>query len=52
MEQVTVQTTELITKAEGAGTLGRWLLRIGVGIVTLAGWIGKAGEMLIGRLRK
>lgn len=39
MEQVTVEVTTLRTKAEGAGTLGRWLIRIGIGIVTFAGWI-------------
>ena len=49
MEQVTVQTTTLITKAEGAGTLGRWLLRIGIGIVTAAGWLIGAYTWLTGR---
>lgn len=39
MEKVTVTTTTLLTKAEGAGTLGLWLLRIGIGVVTVAGWI-------------
>lgn len=49
MEQVTVQTTTLITKAEGAGTLGRWLIRIGVAVVTVAGWIIGAYTWLTGR---
>lgn len=49
MEKVTVQTTTLITKAEGAGTLGRWLLRIGVGVVTVAGWVVGAYTYLTGR---
>lgn len=49
MEQVTVQTTTLITKAEGAGTLGRWLLRIGLGVVTLAGWMIGVYTWLTGR---
>jgi len=38
MEKVTVEVTTLRTKAQGAGTLGRWLIRIGIGIVTVAGW--------------
>lgn len=39
VERVTVEVTTLRTKAEGAGTLGRWLIRIGIGIVTFAGWM-------------
>jgi hypothetical protein len=38
MEKVTVEVTTLRTKAQGAGTLGRWLIRLGIGIVTAAGW--------------
>lgn len=38
-EKVTVEVTTLRTKAQGAGTLGRWLVRLGIGIVTVAGWI-------------
>lgn len=48
-EKVTVEVTTLRTKAEGAGTLGRWLLRLGIGIVTLAGWIIGAYTYITGR---
>ena len=49
MERVTVQTTTLITKAEGAGTLGRWLVRVGIGVVTVAGWMIGVYTWLTGR---
>lgn len=39
MEKVTVEVTTLRTKAEGAGTVGRWLLRAGIAIVSFAGWV-------------
>lgn len=39
MEEVTVQVKTLRNKAEGAGTAGRWLLRIGIALVSFAGWI-------------
>lgn len=49
MEKVTIEVTTLRTKAEGAGTLGRWLLRLGIGVVTLAGWAVGAYTYLTGR---
>lgn len=49
MEQVTVQVKTMTTKAEGAGTLGRWLIRIGIGVVTFAGWIIGAYTYLTGK---
>lgn len=49
MEKVTVEVTTLRSKAEGAGTLGRWLLRAGVGVVTIAGWLVGAYTYLTGR---
>lgn len=39
MEKVTVEVTTLRTKAVGAGTAGRWLLRFGIVLVSFAGWI-------------
>lgn len=39
MEEVTVQVKTLRNKAEGAGTAGRWLLRIGIAVVSFAGWV-------------
>ena len=38
VEEVTDDVTQLRTKAAGAGTLGRWLIRIGIAVVGLAGW--------------
>lgn len=49
MEKVTVEVTTLRTKAQGAGTLGRWLIRLGIGIVTLAGWLIGAYTWMTGR---
>lgn len=49
VEKVTVQVTTLTTKAQGAGTLGRWLIHIGIGIVTAAGWIVGAYTWMTGR---
>ncbi|MDR7034476.1 DUF1515 family protein [Mesorhizobium sp. BE184] len=49
MEKVTVEVTTLRTKAQGAGTLGRWLIRFGIGIVTLAGWLIGAYTWMTGR---
>ena len=48
-EKVTVEVTTLRTKAEGAGTLGRWLIRLGIGIVTIAGWLIGGYTWLTGR---
>jgi len=48
-EKVTVEVTTLRTKAQGAGTLGRWLIRLGIGIVTAAGWMIGAYTWLTGR---
>jgi len=49
MEKVTVEVTTLRTKAQGAGTLGRWLIRIGIAIVTAAGWAVGAYTWITGR---
>lgn len=38
MEKVTVEVTTLRTKAQGAGTLGRWLVRLGFAVISAAGW--------------
>lgn len=48
-EEVTGQVKTLRSKAEGAGTLGRWLIRLGIGIVTVAGWLIGAYTWLTGR---
>lgn len=49
MEQVTIEVKTLRSKAEGAGTLGRWLIRLGIGVVTLAGWLIGAYTYVTGR---
>ena len=49
MEKVTVEVTTLRTKAEGAGTAGRWLIRIGISILGAAGWVVGAYTWLTGR---
>jgi hypothetical protein len=48
-EKVTVEVTTLRTRAEGAGTAGRWLLRAGIAIVTFAGWLVGAYTWMTGR---
>lgn len=48
-EKITVEVTTLRTKAQGAGTLGRWLIRAGIGIVTGAGWLVGVYTWLTGR---
>lgn len=48
-EKVTEEVTALRTKAEGAGTLGRWLLRLGIGIITVAGWLIALYSQITGR---
>lgn len=48
-EKVTAEVTTLRTKAEGAGTVGRWLIRIGIGIVTFAGWLVGVYTWMTGR---
>jgi hypothetical protein len=49
MEKVTVEVTTLRTKAEGAGTLGRWLLKIGWLVLSAAGGWAAAYTWLTGR---
>ena len=49
MEEVTVEVTTMTHKAEGAGTLGRWLLWIGGGVLTVGGWVAAAYALVTGR---
>lgn len=49
MERVTVEVTTLRTKAEGAGTLGRWLIKFGLGVIWLAGVLVGAYTYITGR---
>lgn len=49
MEQVTIEVKTLRTKAEGAGTLGRWLIKIGGWVLSAAGGFAAAYTLLTGR---
>lgn len=49
VEEVTGDVAVIRERARGAGTLGSWLIKIGVGVVTLAGWIIGAYTYLTGR---
>lgn len=49
MQKVTDDVVQLRAKATGAGALGRWLIRVGIGVVTLAGWIVGAYAWFTGR---
>jgi hypothetical protein len=42
MRGVTDDVEKMRERALGAGTLGRWLIRIGIGVVTFAGWAAAA----------
>jgi hypothetical protein len=52
-----LQKVELVTdgvqimreRALGAGTAGRWLIKIGIGVVTFAGWVLAGYTYLTGR---
>lgn len=49
MEKVTVEVTTLRTKAQGAGTLGRWLLIAGGWLLSAAGGFAAAWTFVTGR---
>lgn len=49
MENVTVEVKTIRAKAQGAGTLGFWLVRIGIGVVGAAGWLVGFYTWLTGR---
>ncbi len=49
MEEVTVQVKTLRTKAEGAGTAVRWLIRAGIAILGFACWVLGIHTWLTGR---
>lgn len=49
MEKVTVEVTTLRTKAQGAGTLGKWLLQAGWFVLSAAGGFAAAYTWLTGR---
>lgn len=49
MEEVTIQVKTLSHKAEGAGTLGRLLLKLGGWLLSAAGGFAAAWTLLTGR---
>ena len=49
IEPVTDDVKALRQQAHGAGTLGRWLIRVGIGVVTAAGWVMGLYTWLTGR---
>ncbi|MDH4991026.1 DUF1515 family protein [Aquamicrobium lusatiense] len=49
MEKVTSEVVTLRTKAQGAGAMGHWLIRIGMGVLAVAGWLYGAYLWLMGR---
>lgn len=49
LQAVTDDVQELRAKAAGAGLLGHWLVRIGIGVVTLGGWLYAAYAWVVGR---
>ena len=49
IQPVADDMVKLRTQAVGAGTVGRWLIRIGIGVVTLASWIVAGYTWLTGR---
>jgi hypothetical protein len=49
MENVTVEVKTIRAKAQGAGTLGFWLVKVGIGVVGLAGWLVGLYTWLTGR---
>ena len=49
MEEVTIEVTTLRHQAQGAGTLGHWLLWVGGGVLTVGGWAAAAYTLVTGR---
>jgi chromosome segregation ATPase len=49
VQKVTDDVKVLRDRAAGAGTAGTWLLRIGIAIITGAGWAAAAYTWLTGR---
>lgn len=49
MQDVTDGVKELHQRAQGAGTLGQWAIKIGIGVVMVIGWAVGAYTYLTGR---
>ena len=46
---VTDNVKAMTLQAQGAGTLGHWLIKIGLGVIAAAGWLVGAYTYLTGR---
>ena len=46
---VTDDVKQLRQQAQGAGTLGHWLIRIGIAVLAIAGWLVSAYTWVTGR---
>lgn len=49
MQAVTDDVKALRQQAQGAGTLGQWLIKIGIAVLAVAGWVVSAYTYLTGR---
>lgn len=49
MQTVTDDVKTLRQQAQGAGTLGQWLIKIGIAVLAIAGWVASAYTYLTGR---
>lgn len=49
MQTVTDDVKTLRQQAQGAGTLGQWLIKIGIAVLALVGWAVSAYTYLTGR---
>lgn len=49
MQTVTDDVKTMRQQAQGAGTLGKWLIKIGVAVIAAAGWMATAYTYLTGR---
>lgn len=49
MQTVTDDVKTMRQQAQGAGTLGQWLIKIGIAVLAMAGWIATAYTYLTGR---
>ena len=49
VEKITDDVKTIRDQAVGAGTAGRWLIKIGIGVVTTAGWLAAAYTWMTGR---
>jgi len=48
VEKITDDVKTIHDQAAGAGTAGRWLIKIGIGVVATAGWLAAAYTHLTG----